>query len=120
MGQTDAPCACWIDLRVVSPAAPSWRVRSDDARGHATRPRAWAACSQATEGPGHAHRDAALHVLALTVLTEMAYAALNKAGDGPTQTRWGADHNAGATPEVLMALTEENNVSTSTRVYMYR
>ena len=42
---------------------------------------------------------------------EMAYAALNKAGDGPTQTRWGADHNAGATPEVLMALTEENNVS---------
>ena len=42
----------------------------------------------------------------------MAYAALNRAADGPTQTRWGADHNAGATPQVLQALMEENNVRT--------
>ena len=36
------------------------------------------------------------------------YAKLNKAGDGATQMRWGADHNAGAMPEVLMAMIEEN------------
>ena len=36
------------------------------------------------------------------------YAKLNKAGDGATQMRWGADHNAGAMPEVLAALIAEN------------
>ena len=41
-------------------------------------------------------------------LEDMAYAAVNEAADLGTQTRWGADHNAGAMPEVLMAMIEEN------------
>ena len=36
------------------------------------------------------------------------YATLNAAGEGATQMRWGADHNAGAMPEVLAALIAEN------------
>ena len=93
--------AALLRLPFAMPFAPVWLQRGK------VSPRL---SLSAQPRPRHRRRIGNTHTGTACVrqLEDMAYAAVNEAADLGTQTRWGADHNAGAMPEVLMAMIEEN------------